>query len=90
MIGWLDLKEMVNAADRGDHESFAAAVDRLIPAFDVRAWDMFLQCVSLVSEHDIALCHRHADAFRKAKAEGLFSRVSFGSAVRAEIIMGRF
>lgn len=90
MVDWLDLKDMVRAADRGDHESFAAAVDRLMPMFDVRAWDMFLQCVSVVSEQDLELCRRHAEVFRRAKAEGLFSRVSFGSAVRADIIMDRF
>lgn len=90
MVDWIDLKNMVNAADRGDHESFAAAVDRLMPAFDVRAWDMFLQCVSLLSEDDLQVCRRHADLFRKAKADGVFSRVSFGSSVRAEIIVDRF
>lgn len=89
MVAWADIKDMAAAADRRDNKAFAAIVDRLMPHFDVRAWDVFLQCVSLVDEDHAALCRRHADAFARANEEGIFRRVSFGSAFRAEMILNR-
>ena len=89
MMDWLDKKTMVAAHDRGDHAAFAAVVDRDIAAFTTGDWEVFLSCLSLVDESDIALCRRHAERFLDAERNGTFRYISFGAAFRAEICLER-